>query len=213
MKIDNDLLLLLHDAGSLSDEEFLLLYDMIKSNLTLPFWNYPKLDLEGLENDECVSEFRFEMKDVYILGITSKITESIFCFNETKVDGIDSLCIFLKRFAYPCRYSDMIIRLGRPVPELCLASNHVINFMYDRWGHLVKTMNQQWLASVNLQLLVDTIHASGSPLHNCCGFIDGSVRPICRPRKDQRILYNGHKKVHAIKFQSVVAPNRAESRE
>ena len=56
MKIYNDLFLL-HDAGSLSDEEFLLLYDMIKSNLTLPFWNYPKLDLENLENDECVSEF------------------------------------------------------------------------------------------------------------------------------------------------------------
>ena len=66
--------------------------------------------------------------------------------------------------------------------------------MYDRWGHLVKTMNQQWLAPVNLQLFADAIHASGSPLGNCCGFIDGTVRPICRPRKDQHILYNGHKK-------------------
>ena len=39
------------------------------------------------------------------------------------------------------------------------------------------------------------------------GFIDGTVRPVCRPGHDQRVLYNGHKKVHAIKFQSVVAPN------
>ena len=30
------------------------------------------------------------------------------------------------------------------------------------------------------------------------------MRPISRPNE---ILYNGHKKVHAIKFQSVVAPN------
>ena len=36
-KTDNDSLLLLHDSGSLSDEEFLLLYDMKKSNLTI-FW-------------------------------------------------------------------------------------------------------------------------------------------------------------------------------
>ena len=64
-------------------------------------------------------------------------------------------------------------------------------------------MNQQGLAPVNLQLFAFTIHASGSPLDNYRGFIDGTVRPICRPRKDQHILYNGHKKVHAIKFQSV----------
>ena len=41
MKIDEDSLLLLHDVGSLIEEEFLLLYDINKSNLTLPYWNYP----------------------------------------------------------------------------------------------------------------------------------------------------------------------------
>ena len=85
-----------------------------------------KFDLDSLENDEYVSEFWFEKKDVYILGETLDIPESIICCNGTKVDGIESLCIFLKRFAYPCRYLDMISRLGRPVPELCLLSNHVI---------------------------------------------------------------------------------------
>ena len=97
--------------------------------------------------------------------------------------------------------------IRKTVPEVCLLSNHVINFVYGRWGNLVKTMNQQWLAPVNLQPFIDTIHASESPLDNCWVFIDGIVRPICRPRKDQRILHNGHKKVHAIKFQSVVARN------
>ena len=38
-------------------------------------------------------------------------------------------------------------------------------------------------------------------------FVDGAIRPIFRRRKDQRILYNNHKKVHVIKFQSVAAPN------
>ena len=160
-----------------------------------------------MENEECVSEFRFEKKDIYILGETLEIPESTVCYNGTKVDGIESLCIFLRRFAYPCRYLDMISCLGKPVPELCLVSNHVINFVYDRWGHLLKTMNQQWLAPVNLQLFTDTVYASGSQLHNCWGFINGTVRPICRPRRDQRILCDGHKKVQVIKFQSVVPPN------
>ena len=69
MKIDNDSLLL-HDAGSLIDERFLPLHDMNKSNLNLAYWNYPKFDLDNLENYECVVEFRFEKKDVYILGET-----------------------------------------------------------------------------------------------------------------------------------------------
>ena len=56
-------------------------------------------------------------------------------------------------------------------------------------------------------MYADAIHQSGATLQNCWGFIDGTVRPICRPRSNQRILYNGHKLVHAIKFQSVIIPN------
>ena len=42
---------------------------------------------------------------------------------------------------------------------------------------------------------------------NCFGFVDGTVRPICRLTKHQRVVYNGHKWVHSIKFQSVTLPN------
>ena len=33
------------------------------------------------------------------------------------------------------------------------------------------------------------------------------MRPLCKPDENQTILYNRHKRVHGIKFQSVVAPN------
>ena len=51
------------------------------------------------------------------------------------------------------------------------------------------------------------ISQKGSALDNCFGFIDGTVRPICRPGEKQRIVYNGHKRVHALKYQSVVVPS------
>ena len=86
MKIYNDSLLLLHDAVSFSDQEFLLLCDINKSNLILPYWNYLKLKLESLENDECVSKFRFEKEYIYILGETLEIPESNVCYNGTKVE-------------------------------------------------------------------------------------------------------------------------------
>ena len=44
-------------------------------------------------------------------------------------------------------------------------------------------------------------------MQNCWGFIDGTVCPVYRPQKTQRIIYNEHKKIRAIKFQSVIAPN------
>ena len=51
------------------------------------------------------------------------------------------------------------------------------------------------------------IHNKGAPLINCFGFVDGTVCPISRPKDDQRTVYNGHKRVHALKFQSIVTPN------
>ena len=33
--------------------------------------------------------------------------------------------------------------------------------------------------------------------------LDGTVRPIYRPQDNQRIIYNGHKRVHALKYLSI----------
>ena len=108
MKIDNDSLLLRHDAGNLNDETFPFLYDINQYNLILRLWNYPKFDHGILENDDCVSEFLFKKKDDFTLGEMLEIPESIICYSGTKVDGTKSFCMFLKRFANPCRYSGMI---------------------------------------------------------------------------------------------------------
>ncbi|OWY92094.1 hypothetical protein PHMEG_00039045 [Phytophthora megakarya] len=36
------------------------------------------------------------------------------------------------------------------------------------------------------------------------GFIDGTVRPIYRPEMDQEAVYNGQKRVHAIKSRTII---------
>ena len=60
-----------------------------------------------------------------------------------------------------------------------------------------------WLHQNRLQQYADAVHEKGAPLVNCFGFIDGTVRPICRPTRHQKVCYNGHKHIHAIKVQSV----------
>lgn len=47
-------------------------------------------------------------------------------------------------------------------------------------------------------------------LENCAVFIDGTVVCIIRPSShnlSQRVLYNGHKLVHAIKYQALMTPD------
>ena len=59
----------------------------------------------------------------------------------------------------------------------------------------------------NLQAYANAIHFKEAALNYCIGFADGTVWPISRPRKLQRSVYNGHKRIHTLKFQSVVLPN------
>ncbi|KAM7311147.1 hypothetical protein ISCGN_008054 [Ixodes scapularis] len=51
------------------------------------------------------------------------------------------------------------------------------------------------------------VYDKGAPLDKCWGFIDGTARPICRPSKDQRPYFSGHKRVHALKYQAVMCAN------
>ena len=62
-------------------------------------------------------------------------------------------------------------------------SNVVMNFIYQRRGHLLSDFQQQWLSPVHLKEYDVAIHAKGAALENCWGFIDGTVRAVTRPGK------------------------------
>ena len=122
-------------------------------------------------------------------------------------DGIEGLCMVLKRTSFPCRYSDMIYQFGRPVPVLSMVTNQVVDYIYQAHGHRLTQWNNLLLNPAALQRYADAIARKGAPLENCFGFVDGTVRQICRPNENQSTVYNGHKRVHALKFQSVTIPN------
>ena len=81
-------------------------------------------------------------------------------------------------------------------------------WIYENHFHRPTSWNNQpFLSPANLQLYVQAISRKESPLKNCFGFVDGTVRQISRPGDNQRVVYNGHKRVHALKFQAVVIPS------
>ena len=201
-------LIISYDDGFIDDEEFILLYDLYSSkDLDFPYDVYAPFDLDELDEAECVAEFRFRKRDVRALAEVLRVPDTITCEQGSVCTGIEGLCMLLRRMAYPCRYGDMIPRFAKPVPVLSMITNQMLDFIYNVHGHKVLNWNHYLLSPANLQTYVDAITAKGAPLDNCFGFIDGTIRAIARPEQHQRILYNGHKRVHALKFQSIALPN------
>ena len=116
-----EMLLLAYDSKIISDEEFLVLWESCRSkNPDFPHSSYARFDLENIDETECLAEFRVRKQDIPVLANVLQLPVNIRCPQRTICDRIEGLCMLLRRFSYPYRYSDMISRFGRPVPELCI---------------------------------------------------------------------------------------------
>ena len=203
-----DLLVISYDSKVISGEEFLVLYEEFQSkNLDFEYEKYPAFDLDNISTADCYAEFRFEKQDIPLLAEALQLPPRIRCEQRSICDGVEGLCMLLKRIAYPCRYSDLIPRFGRPVSTLSLITNQVIDYIFANHAHRIIQWNNNILNPPALQNYALAISQKGAALNNCFGFIDGTVRPISRPGEHQRLVYNGHKRVHALKFQSLALPN------
>ena len=131
-----DFTVLSYEQGLISDEEFLVLYDSYKpKNLDLPYNMYESFDLDEMEDDECVAEFRVRKRDISLLGEVLQIPEVVICNQRSIADGTEALCMLLKRLAYPIRYSDMVPRFARRVPVLSMITNEVLDHVYRTHQH------------------------------------------------------------------------------
>ena len=203
-----ELLFLSYNHGAIDDEELLFLYEeFLPKNPDFSYENYDRLDLNDMNDSECLAEFRVKKRDLPILAEALQIPDSFTCSQRSLVSGMEGLCKLLRRLAYPCRYSDIIPRFGLPVPVLSMVCNDVLDFVYETHGHRITQWNPTVLSPADLQIYSDAVAAKGAALQNCFSFIDGTVRPICRPGEQQRILYNGHKRLHSLKFQAIALPN------
>ena len=194
--------------NSIDEDEFVLLYNLNTSkNPVFPYEIYERFDLANVDEAKCKAEFRVEKSDLPQLADALRIPQIFKCDQRSECDGMEGLCMLLRRLAYPCRYSDLIARFERPVPEICMMTNKVLNFIFENHGHRITQWNNTILNPECLEQYAEAIYAKGAALNNCFGFVDGTVRPICRPNENQRQVYNGHRRVHALKFQSVAIPN------
>lgn len=80
-------------------------------------------------------------------------------------------------------------------------------FMDRRWGHLLHVNIPRLRRSLRaISFTIGQKMRMWNPEDcHCFGFIDGTFRPICRPIRDQVVVYNRYYGGHGLKYQGVVS--------
>eukprot|EP00117_Sycon_ciliatum_P001173 scpid84873/ scgid1579/ len=207
------LFLLAHDEGDLDDEELLMLIGGVelcaaRGLLVGPQEIGIRLDFNLLDDDVCLRQFRFTHRQLEELFIALQVPHRFRAPCRTTWNGMEGLLILLRRLAYPDRLGMLCEEFGRSKPVLSLIINSMLMWIWERWGGLLENpFAQPYFTQGRIQAYVRAISAKVGVHLNVWGYIDGTVRPICRPGMHQRVMYNGHKRVHAVKYQAVAAPD------
>ena len=128
-----------------------------------------------------------EKVDIPILVEALRVPPIFKCANGKICDGTEGLCAGFKRFAYPCRYLDMIPIFRRSVSELSFNSIEDIDWIDTEHGHRVTQCTHSILDPTLLSTYANAVFDKGAALDNCFGFIDGTERHICRPVVNQSL--------------------------
>lgn len=182
------------NSESSTDEELaLILYLKQRKKATSTRFNFDAPDLAP----EWKLLFRFTKPQIEELANLLEIPNPYITSSRHSMSSIEALCILLRRLAYPNRLSDISRIFGRSTAALSVIVNEMIDFIYDNWKHLL-TWDRHRLTQEKLQHFADSVFNKNAPLTSVIGFIDGTVRGICRPGTNQKVNYNGHKVPHLI---------------
>ena len=118
----------------------------------------------------------------------------------------EAVCITLTKYAYPKLLENMEWIFGKHFSIMSKTVWHVSRCIMRKFKHLLKINGSNVIPEIATEFMA-TMSAAGCLLPHCIGLIDGRVRGICKPTRNERQFYSGYKKRHALNFQAVCAPN------
>ncbi|KAF4034997.1 putative DDE Tnp4 domain-containing protein [Phytophthora infestans] len=180
------------DSESSSSEED----DVVLAVLLMREANRPsrsRFNFERSQTDPVRREkFQLDKEEIMLLVQLFCLPEPFPTTQRYKVAALEALYIFLRRMAYPVRLGDLEDLFGRDTTAISSISNAVLDFIYDKFNYILE-FDHSRLNADTLSAYAEAVHAKGAPLQTCVGFIDGTVQGSCRPTRNQRYMYNGHK--------------------
>lgn len=134
------------------------------------------------------------------------LPEEIISPNGVKEDRTTALAMLCKRLSWPVRLTDIELACGWERTRVSRITTTLMQYIFHRWVHLLRWDSDR-LTPETLASFAERVSRKGSPLNNCCAFIDGTMYEVARPIQNQRLLYNGWKRIHCLKYHAVVSPD------
>jgi len=203
------LLVLPEDDGLISPENMAMLRYMADEHSAKRKHYYKPRRFRRLvefSDEECKHLFMFESKDdirqlMHGLHIPDRFQRE----NRGYVSGEEAFLIMLMRFVYPGRWCQHMETFGG-------SAGFLSETFYLVLEHIHSNESERLLGDLSrysplFPMWADAIATKrGEHSANVWGFIDGTLRKMCRPTHNQREVYSGHKRCHGLKYQSVSAP-------
>lgn len=118
--------------------------------------------------------------------------------------------IWLRRSAFPCRWSDLFYLFNMSTSKMSAVYNWFVCYLHEGWGHRLSDLlfwepYFQAFASHNFNVLQ-------CPLNGVIAYADGTFIETCRPSEEgkaglnQQDVWNGHHRAHGMNFLSLMLP-------
>ncbi|KAH7935560.1 hypothetical protein HPB52_009905 [Rhipicephalus sanguineus] len=155
------------------------------------------LDIDGMDSSTFKLTFRFHKNDFDDFCSALLVPREITSAQNVRLCGREALCMLLRRLAYPNMWCDLEAIFGRHSSVMSSATSRLMDHIWSTFGHLLTDVNNhEWMSLASLKEFAGAVEDKGSPLPNCWAFIDGTARPICRPKRNQKLYFSGHKRMH-----------------
>ena len=163
-----------------------------------------QFDLATLDDKSFVSHFRFEKHEVHTIIAALGLPEYIKSSERDKGSAVEVFCLMCMKWAYPTRFCSLIRTFGRSAPGMSRLIKALRILLYERYSNALR--NPAPLSAAQCATYAAAIECKcGMPV--VVGFIDGTVREICKPVVLQGPLYNGKDRIHALKYQAINTPD------
>jgi nuclease HARBI1 len=148
--------------------------------------------------------FRFERYEMQAIIRQLNLPDVIISSERDRANTFDVFCLLCAKYAYPMRYCQLVREFGRSASAMSRLIKSLRQLLYHRFCNRLR--HPPALSAEECACFASKCRAiCGHPI--VVGFIDGTVREICKPSKLQGPMYSGKDRVHSLKYQAINTPD------
>jgi hypothetical protein len=164
-----------------------------------------QFELDDYSDEWCYEHLRFTKDEIRQFLLYLQL-DTIEYRNRCTASPEVAICLVLWRLSYPRCYKDAQDLFGHSKSWQSIVFNDTILHLVNRFREMLFWDPQR----LTLEKVKEYSRAISSrcPSTRVWGFVDGTIRQICRPSSiPQRPLYSGYAGYHCIKFQAIATPD------